>query len=261
MIFGSVTSYYTKTTFNVSGDLGLVPLAITMTADATLAALDPDDPDVVVEPVPEVVVVEVIPPNGDEIVQGCHERWSDGTIQNLLADSLIKPSAVHREGWYKRLVRYFDRSMITLDNQEEGLDLVDAIDDTPELVEYDPAQYGRTLTTGDRRCFAVALGQECRNAINVSEDTKANRLVAKAWIFSRMTTHGMRPSHITQTMPLAIATVFIPTIYEVDARQIETSSAVVKRITAMSDDAHGREDPTFAHPLGRKSRRNPPRVA
>ncbi len=121
------------------------------------------------------------------------------------------------------------------------LGLIDnPVDDTPEPVR-------------QRRRYTVEIAQDCRMAIpGVGEESKANRLVARHWLYQKMVEHGVRPSHIRVILPLALELVFVPSQYEVTAMEMRNSSAFTTRNQAYEQQVFNRAHPSIWNWFGSK---------
>lgn len=60
--------------------------------------------------------------------------------------------------------------------------------------------------------------------------TRANVLVVRKYLYTEMCSIGMRPLHITQILDAAVELCFTPSRYEIEARELRTSRAVLDRL-------------------------------
>lgn len=78
-----------------------------------------------------------------------------------------------------------------------------------ELVYADkPREVTNHMVLRSRRLYISALVCECKNRFGVPERTNANKLAVRKFALDRMTSHGLRPSHIHQVLPLVVELTF-----------------------------------------------------
>lgn len=108
--------------------------------------------------------------------------------------------------------------------------------------------------------YAAMVASMCKCSIpGIEEDTKANRLVAKDWIYKEMRSNNLRFTQIKIALPTAIELVFIPDQYEIDAVLLRNSNAAQRRIREASRSYYARAPPTIFNWLGRRLYRSAPR--
>jgi hypothetical protein len=96
--------------------------------------------------------------------------------------------------------------------QESGVD-----------VAYDPE-----IPDGRHR-FAYYMGGLAKGEFGLLERTKANKLVVQHWIRDKMKEHGVRPAHIPNLLPIAVAVAFLPTKADKLAAQILASGTMAEK--------------------------------
>lgn len=67
--------------------------------------------------------------------------------------------------------------------------------------------------------IAGRIAADCRNELHISKYTMANKLVVREWILRRMRQMNMREVDQRKVLPFALYYSFIPTKYELMARQ------------------------------------------
>lgn len=100
--------------------------------------------------------------------------------------------------------------------------------------EYDEVEYCPEIPEGRHR-FAFYMGGLAKGEFGLMKRTEANRLVVQHWIRDKMKEHGVRPSHLSQLLPIAVAVAFLPTRADIMAAQILGSST----FAAKEEEAHG----------------------
>lgn len=149
----------------------------------------------------------------------------------------------------------------SLDDPDDGFPSIDynarkrtTSGDSQVSTEILPFNPGGAVPVGPvrKRCSYIAnIATECKIEIEgISIDSAANRLVAHRWIKRRMVQHGMRVRHIQQTLPLAVEAVFIPDQFEVEARQVRQSRAVLDRHHEYEQAIQPRNRPRIWNPFG-----------
>jgi hypothetical protein len=157
----------------------------------------------------------------------------------------------------------------TLDDPTEGVPEIDynkgeveKVIEGKKVTEPMPLNPGGPVPVGTvrKRCsFITNIATECKIEIEgITIDNAANRLVAHRWIKRRMEKHGMRVRHIQQTLPLAVEAVFIPDRFEIEAREVRQSKAVLDRYAEYDKHIQPRQDSRVWNPFGfRKARSYP----
>jgi len=124
-----------------------------------------------------------------------------------------------------------------------------------ELVTIHPPNYGETTMIPDftnHKKMAAYMGAMCRTSLNLGVDSVANRLVARRWLMARLDeVKDLRLKHRVAILPLALEVVFIPSNYEVEARDMSKSEAVTRRLESYAEDRWAYEGPSWVHPFGR----------
>lgn len=140
-----------------------------------------------------------------------------------------------------------------LSDQDErnGDQAITAIDD-PEDLYPDYAVVGVTPANAPR--MAVHFASLARCELPLNEKTLANRLVAKKFLFDNMKLHGMRTSHISKVLPLALELSFVPSTYEVAAKRLAASQSVSERVESANAVSWRRDRPTIFNWFGRIKR-------
>jgi hypothetical protein len=142
---------------------------------------------------------------------------------------------------YRTLVRSLFGTQVTLQNQIRAEQLVESCNEVEdiEIDEEDPTSYPTTPRT--RMAFTSLVVSLCKTQLpGITVDNKANRLVAHRFIYNAMVEKGLRPSHIHRMLPIAIEMVFVPDSYELDAREIANSHAVLDALEARDRVVHSR---------------------
>ncbi len=70
-----------------------------------------------------------------------------------------------------------------------------------------------------RRLYVAALAQETKNRFGQPARTSANLLAVRKYALDRMTKHGLRPTHIHETLPLVVELTFAESATEAEARR------------------------------------------
>jgi hypothetical protein len=138
--------------------------------------------------------------------------------------------------------------------EAHGGNVLDELSFAHELEDGWDSEQPLLLTRSGRTSFAARVANECKTALPLNRRSEANYLVAKDWCYKRMREHGMRPTHIVQVLPLAVSACFVHNVYEIEARQIESSTAIVENERLYEQTWYSWEAPSFFHPFGRKVR-------
>lgn len=142
---------------------------------------------------------------------------------------------------YRSLIRLILGTEVTLQNQIRAEQLVESCNEVEdiEVDEEDPTSYPTTPRT--RMAFTSLVVSLCKTQLpGITVDNKANRLVAHRFIYNAMVEKGLRPSHIHRMLPIAIEMVFVPDRYELDAREIANSHAVLDALEERDRVVHSR---------------------
>lgn len=71
-----------------------------------------------------------------------------------------------------------------------------------------PREVANHFTLRSKRLYVSALVAECKNRFGVPDRTNANKLAVRKFALDRMTSHGLRPTHIHQVLPLVVELTF-----------------------------------------------------
>jgi len=85
----------------------------------------------------------------------------------------------------------------------------------------------RRLRKGCEAPFLRAVIADCKVRFGLPEDNSANRLCVHKWAGDKMREHGLRPTHIARHLPQVVSMVFVPSVAEIEAKQIERKSTIV----------------------------------
>lgn len=97
-------------------------------------------------------------------------------------------------------------------------------DEGPTLYEQ-----GKQNQRPSKNRVIMELASACRNRFMNMEDNKANRIVARDWLYREMISRGMRTKHISQSLPVATELAFIPSDAELVAKDYRASQIAVHR--------------------------------
>lgn len=88
-------------------------------------------------------------------------------------------------------------------------ELTTALNRKGELVYADkPREVNNHCVLRSKRLYIAALLCETKNRFGVPDRTNANKLAVRKFALDRMTSHGLRPSHIHQVLPLVVELTF-----------------------------------------------------
>jgi len=99
----------------------------------------------------------------------------------------------------------------------------------PPEAEDAPPSYTAIPVRRRRIHVVITLAQEAKNRFSLTERSEAMRLTVRKFIFDRMTEHGMRPSHIRESLDLAVELAFTPDKYDIEATQFSMLSEVAEQ--------------------------------
>lgn len=84
----------------------------------------------------------------------------------------------------------------------------------------------RRVATKGRKFYESAVVCEIKNKLGLPKVTEANKLVVRRMAHNIMMKHGLRPTHIRQSIEKVVAGVFVPDQFDVGGAQILASNAV-----------------------------------
>lgn len=88
-------------------------------------------------------------------------------------------------------------------------EIATAIQRKGEVVYSDrPREVQNHFVLRSRRLYISALVAECKNRFGAPDRTSANKLAVRKFALDRMTSHGLRPTHIHQVLPLVVELTF-----------------------------------------------------
>jgi hypothetical protein len=125
----------------------------------------------------------------------------------------------------ERVQAYTTHSVVSVDRDLEPVAVPDAegeINIPHEQVRpwvYEQSPYWRELV------------QEAKAHFDCSEDDEATRKVVRRWIFNRASEQKVRPSHIAAHINKTVELCFIPSLAEIEARQMRQSRIAQERRT------------------------------
>jgi len=73
------------------------------------------------------------------------------------------------------------------------------------------------------------LANEAKAQFGCPTKCEANFIMVRRWVLTKMQGRNMRPQHITRWLPTIVAYVFVPTEYELEAREYLMSEYVRKK--------------------------------
>ncbi len=102
----------------------------------------------------------------------------------------------------------------------------------------DMVKLAKRKTRPDRASYISTLAILAKNKYGELSNTEANRRMVRRYLLSVMEEKKVRPSHISQILPIALEFVFVPTQTEIDACYIRSSNAVLMRRSEQLDVQH-----------------------
>jgi len=84
----------------------------------------------------------------------------------------------------------------------------------------------RRIATNGRKFYEASVVSEIKSKLGVPKFTEANKLAVRRAAHRIMEKHGVRPSHMRQSMEKIIAGVFIPDRFDVEAAKMMASNTV-----------------------------------
>lgn len=117
-------------------------------------------------------------------------------------------------------------------------EIATAVQRKGEVVYSDrPREVTNHLVLRSRRLYISALVCECKNRFGTPERTNANKLAVRKFALDRMTSHGLRPTHIHQVLPMVVELTFcvseserVAAMYSEAARSAEAGGGAVNWI-------------------------------
>nr|UHS72205.1 MAG: hypothetical protein 1 [Betanecrovirus sp.] len=98
----------------------------------------------------------------------------------------------------------------------------------------DPQSENTKIVKSSRRVsYAVRVAHVAKAQVGLLANTKANELVYARLCRDEMIKHGVRPSHIAHSVPLAVAACFIPLDADFLAASIRNSSELRERVALL----------------------------
>ncbi len=87
-----------------------------------------------------------------------------------------------------------------------------------------PREVSNHLVLKSRRLYVSAVVAECKNRFGRPERTTANRLAVRKFALDRMTSHGLRPTHVHQALPMVVELTFCESAAEREAAVYEAAA-------------------------------------
>lgn len=112
------------------------------------------------------------------------------------------------------------------DNFAEQDDLQDPDAPAPPIDHRLPAG---DLSTG-RYAVHVSMALKAEGLGSMGEDTSAARRICMLRACEIMRKHGVRPTHIARSAPLAVALAYTPLRQEVDAKRFAIAAQIIERL-------------------------------
>lgn len=162
----------------------------------------------------------------------------------------------------KELRDFFSGRNVPETVQENGVALIESIDDNPDADELDAdlateEQLG-TLSVRTRFSYIASAVAQCKCVLpGIGEETASNRLVAHRWLNSYFEQRNMRPTHIRAMLPLAVEAIFIKSNYEIEALQMRQTHAVQDRVDLANTEFKSHHPRWFLNWFGAERRRKP----
>lgn len=93
----------------------------------------------------------------------------------------------------------------------------------------------RRVATNGRHFYNAAVVAEIKNKLGLTKPTEANKLVVRRMARNIMEKHGVRPTHIRQSIEKVVAGVFVPDQYDIEASAMLSSNAVANLRSQVDD--------------------------
>lgn len=93
----------------------------------------------------------------------------------------------------------------------------------------------RRVATNGRHFYNAAVVAEIKNKLGLPKCTEANKLVVRRMARNIMEKHGVRPTHIRQSIEKVVAGVFVPDQYDIEASAMLSSNAVTDLRSQVND--------------------------
>lgn len=107
--------------------------------------------------------------------------------------------------------------------------------------------------------IARRFAEKARMVLPLSTHTVANELVVKDWIYKEMLLHGMRETHIVNTLPIAVALSFMKTNLEITVDKYTALEATALRRRKGGAKWYSRGTPWIGEWFGHRYDRATPR--
>jgi len=82
----------------------------------------------------------------------------------------------------------------------------------------------RRIATNGRKFYNATVVAEIKNKLGLPKCTEANKLVVRRMARNIMERHGVRPTHVRQSIEKIVAGVFVPDQYDIEASAMLTSN-------------------------------------